>query len=197
MRKIDIRPLKQKLRGEIKEWRKSLSPESKGQADRRILDRLRSLREYEGCETVLAYVSLPIEVDTLNLIQAAWQDGKKVAAPRCVPGTRDMEFFLISSFEQLEPQTFGVMEPVPHKCEKLVQFHNSICIVPALAYDRQGYRLGYGAGYYDRFLSGYPGEKIGIVYQENMRQHLWHGKYDVQVDLIITEKRLWSIKRQH
>lgn len=192
MQGIDIRPLKQRMRNEIKDWRRSMSAEEKAACDSKILDRLLSLREYQACRMVLTYVSLPIEVDTLHLIARALADGKRVGVPRCVEDSRLMEFYLIKSLDQLVPRTFGVLEPMKEQCELVRDFEESVCIVPALAYDRAGYRLGYGAGYYDRFLSGYPGTKIGIVYAQNLRKRLWSGRYDVPVDLVITEKRLWN-----
>lgn len=190
MQKVDIRPLKKRLREEIKEQRRGMSPEAKAAADAKILDRLCGMREYGACKTLLTYVSLPIEVDTLKLIERALLDGKRVAVPRCVPGTRQMEFYVITDMEDLMPQTYGVLEPKPEVCSLLDNYDQSICIVPALAYDRMGYRLGYGAGYYDRFLSGYPGRKIGLVYQEHLRRWLWHGRYDITVDLVLTQKQL-------
>lgn len=192
MQGIDIRPLKQRMRKEIKDWRRSMSAEAKAAYDEKILEKLLSMREYQTCKTVLTYVSLPIEVDTLSLITRALADGKRVAVPRCVDDSRLMEFYYIESLDQLAIRTFGVLEPVIERCELVQDFGDSICIVPALAYDKAGYRLGYGAGYYDRFLSGYPGAKIGVVYAQNLRKRLWSGRYDVPVDLIITEKRLWN-----
>ncbi len=191
MQGIDIRPLKQRMRTEIKEWRRSISAETKAAYDDKILGRLLSTREYQACETVLTYVSLPIEVDTFNLMKRALADGKRVAVPRCVDGSRLMEFYYIESLDQLVPRTFGVLEPLKEQCELVRDFQDSICIVPALAYDRAGYRLGYGAGYYDRFLSNYPGTKIGIIYAQNLRKRLWSGRYDIPVDLILTERRLY------
>lgn len=192
MQGIDIRPLKQRMRNEIKDWRRSMSAEMKDAYDGRILEKLLSIREYQACKLVLTYVSLPIEVDTLRLIVRALADGKRVAVPRCVDGSRLMEFYFIESLGQLAPRTYGVLEPIKECCEPVRDFQDSICIVPALAYDRAGCRLGYGAGYYDRFLSGYPGAKIGIVYEQNLRKRLWSGRYDVPVDLILTEKRLYK-----
>ncbi|MBC3938923.1 MULTISPECIES: 5-formyltetrahydrofolate cyclo-ligase [Anaerotruncus] len=191
MQGIDIRPLKMRLRGEIKAWRRALEPGWKAAADEKICARVLALREYAACSTLLTYVSLPIEVDTLCLISRAFADGKKVAAPRCVEGTHEMEFYEISSMDDLARQTFGVLEPVRERCRLLTDFSGSVCLVPALAYDRAGYRLGYGAGYYDRFLSVYPGPKIGLVYAQNLRRSLWKGRYDVPVDLIVTEARLF------
>ncbi|WP_368234244.1 5-formyltetrahydrofolate cyclo-ligase [Anaerotruncus rubiinfantis] len=187
MQRVDIRPLKQKLRREIKQWRREMPSEQKKLADGRILGRVTGLREYAECHTLLTYVSLPIEVDTIALILRALAEGKRVAVPRCVEGTREMEFYLIDSLSQLSPQAFGVLEPVREKCERLTDFSGSVCIVPALAYDLSGYRLGYGAGYYDRFLSQYPHPKIGVVYAENVKKALWHGRYDLPVGLIATD----------
>ena len=161
MQGIDIRPLKMRLRGEIKAWRRNLEPGWKAAADERIRGRVLALREYAACNTLLTYVSLPIEVDTLGLIARAFADGKKVAAPRCIEGTHEMEFYEISSMDDLAPQTFGVLEPVRERCRLLADFSGSVCLVPALAYDRAGYRLGYGAGYYDRFLSVYTSPIFG------------------------------------
>lgn len=163
--------------------------------DQKIFRRIIGLREYGSCHTILTYVSTPIEVDTLPLIQRAWDDGKQVAVPRCIEGSHYMDFYLICSLDDLVPRTFGVLEPVPERCRKLTDFSGCLCIVPALAYDREGFRLGYGAGYYDRFLSRFPGPKIGIVYAGNMRFQLWHGQYDIPVDLVVTEKRLYPRRK--
>lgn len=159
----------------------------KALADHRIAVRLRSLLCYRRAKTVLVYVSMPIEVDTREIISKALSDGKRVAVPRCVPGTREMEFYLIESLDELSPGTFGVLEPVPNPGRLLRDFSHSICVVPALACDRNGYRLGYGGGYYDRFLRDYPGEKVLILYKCCLVAHLWHGRFDVPVDRIVTE----------
>lgn len=196
MPSVDIRPLKRRMREEIKAWRRAMSPQRKSRADKSILSRLTRLREYQGAQTVLTYVSLPIEVDTFGLIQKALEDGKRVAVPRCVEGTRLMEFYLIHGVEDLEPGTFGVLEPNPKRCTQLRDFRGSLCIVPALAYDRSGYRLGYGAGYYDRFLSSYSGQMVGIVYERNLRWKLWRGHYDVPVKLVVTERGVHPCRPQ-
>lgn len=185
--KLDIRAYKGDLRNQAKEFRRTLPLEKKESMDRAIESRVRALYQYRRARTFLCYVSTPIEVDTRALITAALADGKQVAVPRCVDGTRQMEFYLIRSFDDLERRTFGVLEPKVPGCKKLQNFENSICIVPALLYDHKGYRLGYGAGYYDRFLSGYKGYKVGISYGDCVRRHLLHGRYDVPVDMLVTE----------
>ena len=188
---VDIRPLRQEMRRQIKSWRASLSAQEKQAADRRIFRRVTGLREYRAAGQLLVYVSLPIEVDTLALIQRGLADGKRVAAPRCVEGTRRMEFYYIRSLEDLAPGTYGVLEPVRERCALVERFEpQGLCLVPALACDRRGYRLGYGAGYYDRFLSNYPGHRVGVVYDRNLVPRLWSGRYDVPLELVVTDRRL-------
>ena len=131
MRKVDIRAYKNSLRDKAKAMRRGMDPEEKAQMDRQITDRICSLYQYREAQTLLCYVSKPIEVDTIPLIQRALADGKQVACPRCVEGTRQMEFYRIHSLDDLEKRTFGVLEPKVPGCEKLTDFTGSLCIVPA------------------------------------------------------------------
>ncbi|MDR1628906.1 MAG: 5-formyltetrahydrofolate cyclo-ligase, partial [Oscillospiraceae bacterium] len=136
-------------------------------------------------------VSTAIEVDTHAIIREALERGKTVAVPRCVDGTRDMDFFVIRSLHELEKGSFGVMEPNPETCEKLPDYQRGLCIVPALAFDKEGFRLGYGKGYYDRFLSLFKGETLGLCYADCFSEKpLPHGKYDKRVSLVITENTI-------
>lgn len=192
----DIRPLKAELRRKYREIRTGLSPENKQEMDRQVLRRVRNLWQYRENDILLTYVSTAIEVDTRALIEAALADGKRVAVPRCVPGTRNMEFYFIGGIDELEPGTFGVLEPVIGKHEKMTDFSHGLCIVPALCYDWAGFRLGYGGGYYDRFLSGFGGCMIGIGYSSCVRRVLPHGRFDRPVELIVTEKYLRKTARR-
>lgn len=186
----DIRPLKADLREQYKSLRRKMTPSEKKTCDDIITNRITALWQYKHCDLLLSYVSTPIEVDTLEIIKKALADGKKVAAPRCVNGTRNMEFYRIRSLNDLERGSFGVMEPVPEKCEIVNDFTNSLCLVPALCYDWKGFRLGYGKGYYDRFLAGYDGHMIGICYSDCIRRRLPHGRYDKPVELLVTDRYL-------
>ena len=141
---------------------------------------------------MFTYVSTPIEVDTRALINHSLKSGKKVAVPRCVPGTREMEFYYINSLDELEKGTFNVDEPNPDKSKAATEFKKSICIVPALCFDKRGYRLGYGGGYYDRFLSKYNGYSIGICYNNCIVPKLIHGRFDRKPDIVVTDKRIFT-----
>ncbi|MBS4784487.1 MAG: 5-formyltetrahydrofolate cyclo-ligase [Clostridiales bacterium] len=187
MRKVDIRAYKNSLRDKAKAMRRGMDPVKKAEMDRQITERICSLYQYREAETLLCYVSKPIEVDTIPLLRRALADGKRVACPRCVEGTKQMEFYLIRSLDDLEKRTFGVPEPRVPGCELLTDFSRSLCIVPALMYDLKGYRLGYGGGYYDRFLARYDGYKVGITYRRNILRFLHYGRFDIPVDMIVTE----------
>ena len=192
----DIREYKKELRGKSKELRIAMSAEQKKQKDTHIFNKIISSAAYQSTDTILTYVSTDIEVDTFMLIEQALRDNKRVAAPRCIDGTRDMDFYFIKSTDDLEKGTFGVLEPDPSKCVKAYAFENALCIVPGLAFDLQGYRLGYGKGYYDRFLSAHPKLiKMGICYCSCTHNLLIHGRYDISSDILVTEKYLKKIRK--
>ena len=168
--------------------REALSEQERSVLDDRITQKLLAISEYVEATTVLTYVSVSSEVSTRMFIECALRDGKTVAVPRCLPG-HCLEFVAITSLDQLIAAPFGLLEP-PKELPALTeeQMNASICIVPALLVDIKGYRLGYGAGFYDRFLSTYPGKKICLAYQQNLsRTMLPHTTFDVAVDEVITE----------
>lgn len=185
----NIREYKISLRQKYKNIRLKYDAQHKQQLDTDIITRLMSTRQYKNAEVILCYVSTPIEVDTRVLIQKSLENGKQVAVPKCRPDGISMDFYLINGFEDLEKGTFGVLEPIEERCH-IYSGENSICIVPGLCFDQRGYRLGYGKGYYDRFLTNYSQSKIGICYNDCVQQRLFCGRFDVPVDLLITEKYL-------
>ena len=193
----DIRPVKTALREKYRRLRREMPPAVKAERDAAIAERVRKLWQYRRCNTLLVYVSTPIEVDTYGIIRQAIADGKRVAVPRCVPGTRNMDFYYIRSTEELQPGSFGVQEPDPAAHEPLTDLSRGLCIVPAFSYDWNGFRLGYGKGYYDRFLSRFGGCVIGICYSMCVQRTLPHGRYDRPVELLVTEKYLRRTAKPH
>lgn len=194
MQKIDIRKIKNEYRAKAKEYRASLTERQKIELDNAIFENLRSVLEYNSAKTVLCYMSTPSEVDTRGIISSLFEQNKTVAVPRCIDDTRDMEFFIITSLEDTHKRTFGVFEPDRDKCRRLRDYRNAVCILPGLIFDKEGYRLGYGKGYYDRFLSSFKGVKIGIVYEKCFFDRLMHGFFDIPADIVVTEKQVYYIK---
>ncbi|MGN1316628.1 MAG: 5-formyltetrahydrofolate cyclo-ligase [Acutalibacteraceae bacterium] len=191
---IDIRPVKKQMRVDARNYRRSMDSVLKRSFDKKICNKLLNLWAVREADTFLCYVSTDIEVDTRTFINALLTNGKKVAVPRCEGGPSEMNFYYINSLDELASGSFGVMEPIPEKAKMLTDTENTVCIVPAFMFDKSGYRLGYGKGYYDRYLSHYKGSTIGICYSENIKDELFHGKYDRTVDMIVTERNILKVK---
>ncbi len=187
MHPIDIRKYKIELRERCRVFRKSLDPTEKAAMDSQIAERVKKLYQYRSAKVIMVYVSTAIEVDTIQIIQNALQDGKKVAVPRCIPQTRQMEFHFITSLDQLTPGSFSVLEPPAHY-PVVVDFSAALMLVPGFLFDCFGYRLGYGKGYYDRYMSRFNGASVGLCYAAELRPHMYHGRYDRAVDTIVSEK---------
>lgn len=195
MRPLNIKEYKQELRKSCREKRENLSPEIKRDLDLKIAVNIRKLKEYSPARTLLIYMSTPIEVDTRKIIENAWADGKKVAVPRCIPGTRDMEFHYIESFEELHSGTFSVLEPQESK-PIVTDFSGCLMIVPGMQFDMQGYRIGYGKGYYDRYMVKFKGISVGICYADELKPFMYHGRYDRAVNIVLTDKKIRTCKGQ-
>lgn len=184
-----VRDKKIELRSVYRAKRSALEPDYKASLDADITRRLLSLAGFRYADAVLSYMPLPGEVDITAVNEAVLESGKILALPRCLPGTPTMEFCIVSSLEQLKPGAFSIMEPGT-ECPiwNYGDNRNVMCVVPALAYDFGGFRLGYGKGYYDRYLSSKEITKVGVVYNSFMTKNLPRGRYDLSVDLIVTEK---------
>jgi len=186
----DIRLLKRRLRQDCLLYRERLDPAEKVKFENKIANKVFNLWAFRESSTVLAYISKPLEVDTRPIILGAMERGKAIAVPRCIPDTLQMEFLLISSYDDLIPGAYGIMEPDPVRCPPAHVTRDSLCIVPALAFDLEGYRLGFGKGYFDRYLSAYSGVKAGICFDACVLDKIPRGKYDKRVDILLTESRM-------
>lgn len=128
---------------------------------------------------------------------SAWAAGKSVAVPRCISADKTLRFYEIGSFDELEPGFKDILEPAKG-AGRLVgpaEMVGSVCLVPALVYDADGHRIGYGGGYYDRFLSFYPGDKLGLARTTQLSSNpLPHEDHDVPVDAIVTESCVWTCR---
>lgn len=191
MVQVNLKQQKNELREQFKQIRLTMTADEKQRLDEKITNRVSGLWAFRECDIFLAYVSKPIEIDTSGMIEAAWRSGKRVAVPRCVEGTREMEFFFIRSYDDLVPGSYGLSEPDTEKCERVSEFENAFCVVPAIAFDVSGYRLGFGKGYYDRFLSRFNGKTSGACYSSCVCGGLPHGKYDRKADMLATESKLY------
>ncbi len=178
---------KVKLRQHYRSMRDKMTPQYKHSLDIEIASRLLCTREYMNAKTLLTYVAKKNETETAGIIHAAFANGKQVAVPKCEP-QGVMKCYLVTSFEDLKEGTFGIMEPDTDKCRLLEDFSDSLCLVPALTFDPQGQRLGYGGGYYDRFLSTYKGVSAGLCYASFVKWDLPCESHDIPVRLLVTDR---------
>jgi 5-formyltetrahydrofolate cyclo-ligase len=156
--------------------------------DRKILEHLLSLKEFGDADLVLTYVSTEAEIDTRKLIEKCFEAGKRVAVP--LTGVHSIEFYEINDFADLSQGKFGILEPLKTCKTANINNTNTFCVVPALACDRSGFRLGYGKGYYDRFLAEFRGSGLttaALCYECNIMQ-LPTEPHDAAVNMIITER---------
>ncbi len=176
------------LRSRYRELRNSINKVEKVEFDDLIFQRIISHELYKECKIVLAYYSINSEVDTLKLINYTLSIGKPIALPRC-NADRTISFYIINSLDSLEISSYGIAEPVENPDTLVRSFDSSLCIVPALAYDMKGFRLGYGGGYYDKFLSSHKNiTTMGICYSACLTDSLINEEHDISIDYLMTEK---------
>ena len=185
---INVKEEKRRLRTRCKKLRESCPPEVKARLDKALTEKVLGLEEYKACETLFVFVSSPIECDTRQIIADALQRGKRVAVPRCADRSGKMDFYYIRSFDDLSRGTFGLEEPDPQTCERVTDLSSGFCIVPGLCFDLEGYRVGFGKGYYDRFLDEFGGVTAGICYTKFTEKQLPRGAFDRHTDILVTER---------
>lgn len=178
---MSVSEQKKTLRRQLIQRRREMPADVKAQADRAILEKLIPLAEQSS--GIFTYVSTPIEADTRKLLEWCFDSGKPVAVP--VSGDSELTFYPLDSFDGLAEGRFGIQEPLD-RSRPAVPDKDSLCIVPALMCDRDGYRLGYGRGYYDRFLSGFPGRSVIICYSGFVGE-VPTESHDRRADLVVTD----------
>lgn len=147
-----------------------------------------SCERVKNADAVLIYCSVGTELSTRGIIQRLIDSGKTVALPKCGEYGK-MDFHIITSADQLAEGKFKIPEP-DGSLPKPVITDKTVCIVPALAFTERGLRLGYGGGFYDRYISAYPQlYRIGLIFDELISGSLPAESHDAAVNAIITEKR--------
>ena len=163
---------------------------------RAVGDGVLALPAYQTARQVLLYLRKGSEGDTWEVFARAVAEGKEVYAPRCLDGEGTMGFFQVTSPQELLQGRFGLWEPDPRRCAPWRRREGALCLVPGIAFDRQGYRLGYGKGYYDRFLAGFSGTAAGLCFRELALERLPRGPQDRRVDVLVTEAGVLPIGKE-
>lgn len=188
---VDVR--KRELRKHFKQVRKELGEDGRAAADAGIEANLLAMSAFAQAEVLLPYLDFGPEVRTRGIIQVAWDAGKVVALPWCVPGTHEMRWYRVTSFDALVRSKLGVEEPVPDDAneQRLGTGQRMMALVPGLTFDAAGYRLGYGGGFYDTFLAKFDGVSVGLcreaVWSADLRSEGIIDAHDLPVDVVVTE----------
>ena len=169
-----------------------MTHEEKLNSDSNIFKKIICLDRFMKSNVILTYVSTELEVDTKKLIEYSIKAGKKVAVPLSNAKNLDLNFYFIDSLDQLRVGSFSILEPDSKMSEfcDVSRLQNFLCVVPGMVFDLNGYRIGYGKGYYDRFLKKFGCKTLGLCYEFDLLKSIPKGQNDVPVDLVLTEKQI-------
>lgn len=184
--------MKTALRKQMMATLKEMSMETYEARSREILDRLISTGVLDEAQTIACTMSNFPEVETRDLIRYLWKNQKTVVVPKCDVKSKKMYFYAIDSFEQLEVVYAGIEEPVPALTQLVNEAMIDAVIVPGVLFNKVGYRVGFGGGYYDRFLSNYNGITLSLAFEEQVVTEIPVEAHDLPVQLIVTDRQIYN-----
>lgn len=184
---------KQILRSSLQQGLQKMSQSLYEHYSKKIASILFELEEWKSADTIAITVSRKPEVDTYAIISHAWDNGKTVVVPKCFPNNRTMKFYTLKSFQELETVFYGLKEPILSKTVEMDKKDIDLVIVPGLGFTSQGYRLGFGGGYYDRFLIDYNGKTISLAFSEQLVDTLPIEPHDIPVGKLVTSEGVVGI----
>jgi len=179
-----MRMNKEEMRACMRAKRRALSKEAQEAASQAVLKRLTEFEPYQRANTVMAYMACRGELSLEKVILDALWAGKTLLLPRCeAPGI--MTARRIHGMEDLLPGRYGLLEP-KEACPIMDPQEMNLVLVPGVAFDRAGNRLGQGGGYYDRFLQGSRALRAGICHESALLEYVPHEAHDIVMDNVIT-----------
>lgn len=184
MRNLEI---KKDIRARIRKRRMVLLPEQRQAYSKRIVDQVVCHPLFLRAEEIYCYASFGDEVVTYDLIKTAWKMGKKVAVPRVIVDNF-MKFYYIDSLKELKTGHYGIPEPEENIARE-AEGREVLVILPGVAFDKNGNRIGYGKGFYDAYLGGHPQfHRIGLAFSAQCVEWIPSDSHDIRVEAVITEK---------
>lgn len=179
---------KKQLRKEMKDKLKKLSFPLYEDLSYQIATQLYNDQLWQNAETIGITISRKPEVDTFQLIRKAWEQGKKIAIPKCHPCSKELEFRSLTRFSQLEMVYSNLYEPNVSETSVVSYQEINLLIVPGLAYTQSGYRIGFGGGYYDRYLQVYKGNSLSLAFSFQVVPEIPLEPHDLPVSKLITDE---------
>ena len=183
---------KKQLRKELVEKRKNIPKNKKLIYDKEISRKIIESDYFKNAEQVLVFASVGNEFDTNFIIEKCRMENKSVFYPLCIDNQGKMKFFRIDSPDDLKIGMYNIPEPKSH-CDEYSQKENDLIIVPCLSVDKKGYRIGYGKGYYDRFLKEFCGISICPCYDELTSEKLPTDDFDIKINVVVTQHTLEEV----
>ena len=173
---------KQALRKEIREKKRAMTEQQIVTASQKLGEMFLASDAYKQAETIYGYLPYNQEVRTVPMLQQALLDGKKVAVPKCYGD--EMRFIYLDDLSKVEKGYCGIPEPIAD--EPIADDQTALVLMPGLAFDPQGHRMGYGGGFYDKFLEKEPGHPtLALCYDFQMLDHLETEAHDIPVDTVL------------
>lgn len=184
--------MKKSFRENLLITRDSIEPQKKKEKETFIIKRLFNTPEFKKAKSILFYASFRSEVDTMGCLNSAIKLGKKIGLPKVDREQRCLRLYEIKDTTEVQPNYMGIPEPSILRGRKMDLKDIDIAVVPGAGFDTKGNRLGYGAGYYDKLLSGSRKHitTIALAFEEQIVPGVPREGHDVRVDKIITEKRV-------
>jgi 5-formyltetrahydrofolate cyclo-ligase len=193
-----MKKIKDEIRKEFSAKRDAISEAERIEKSEKICSIAKELVSFRHAEVILLYSPIKSEIDVLPIAEYALSKGKAIAFPRCNTEDRTMKFHFVTSLDQLKEGAYGIKEPTedapvydPEEDKRV-----AVCYVPGLTFDVYGYRLGYGKGYYDKFMDAFKGSTIGVAYTSQILPALPKGRFDKHCDALITEKGIKPLKQE-
>lgn len=184
---------KQSIRQEIKKVRQSYTKQQIDEASRKITHKLLTLEEFKASSIVFLYAAIAQEVQTHIIFEEAQKHHKKIAFPKVCPYTNTMEFYLVDTLEELIPVQYKstvLYEPNGDEIKKVIPDTHTLMIAPGLAFDYNKNRIGYGGGFYDKYMNKYHPYVIGICFDFQIIKLLPKEELDYPLNMIISEKQI-------
>ncbi len=183
---------KKSLRKKTLQKRGQLSTETIIKYSDIIAYKLYKMDFYKEANTIMSFISFDSEVNTHEIIKNSLKQGKSIVVPVTIPETKEMKVSHVLDFSELEIGYYNILTPKKEYLRFVSPNNIDLILVPGVTFDRNGYRVGYGGGYYDRFFSKLNKEvtKIGLAYDLQITDEVPRDSFDIPVDLIITEKEI-------
>lgn len=183
------------IRGEILEIRSKLEKNKHKKMSDEVISRLKSSKFYKEADNIMCFISFKDEIDTHGFIKSALKDGKNILVPITLSKNKELKASQLKNFDELELGFYNILTPKKDFIRYWEPEEIDLIIVPGLAFDLEGYRVGFGGGYYDRFLSNLKHiRKISIAFDFQVLDYVPKESFDIPVDYIFTEERIINCK---